>query len=44
MTDENNTQELKDKIAELEKQLEESKNNNSTFDELKEKYEKIIEE
>lgn len=42
MTEEN-IQELKDKIAELEKQLEESKND-TTFDDLKEKYEKIIDE
>ena len=45
MTDE--TQELKNKIAELEKELKEAKeqNNDDTgFDELKAKYEKIIEE
>lgn len=44
MTDEIN--ELKDKIALLEKELEEAKQNNedSTFDELKQKYESIIEE
>ena len=41
MTDEN-IQEYKDKIAELEKQLEESKNQN--FDEIKQKYETIIKE
>ena len=42
MTDEN--QELKDKIAELEKELEEAKksNNDNGFEELKAKYEKII--
>ena len=44
MTDEN--QELKTKIAELEKELEEAKNNNNDngFEELKAKYEKIIQE
>ena len=42
MSEENN-QELLDKIADLEQQLEDAKNDNS-FDELKSKYEKIIED
>lgn len=41
MTDTN--VELENRIAELEKELEEAKNDNS-FDELKQKYEKVIEE
>ena len=43
MTEEN-IQELQDKIATLEKELEEAKNNDNGFEELKSKYEKIIEE
>ena len=42
MSEENN-QELLDKIADLEQQLEDAKNDNS-FNELKSKYEKIIED
>ena len=40
MTEEN--QELKDRIAELEKELEEAKNNDTGIDDLKAKYDKII--
>ena len=46
MTEEN-IQEYKNKIAELEKQLEEAKNqknNDDVFDDLKQKYEKIIQD
>ena len=42
MTDQT-TEELQNKIAELEKQLEEAKQDN-TFEDLKQKYEKIIED
>ena len=43
MTENDVTIELKNRIAELEKELETAKND-TTFDELKEKYEKVIEE
>ena len=43
MTENDVTVELKNRIAELEKELETAKQDNS-FDELKEKYEKVIEE
>ena len=43
MTDEMTTEQYQEKIAELEKQLEQAKKENN-FDELKNKYEKIIEE
>ena len=44
MSDEFNKQDYEQKIAELEKQLEEAKKTDDTFDDLKQKYEKIIEE
>lgn len=43
MTEEMTTEQYQEKIAELEKQLEQAKKENN-FDELKNKYEKIIEE
>jgi len=42
MTDGFNKEDYEAKIAELEKQLEEAQNNDAGFDELKNKYEKII--
>lgn len=44
MADEVTKEELQQRITELEKELEESKNNPESFDELKEKYEKIIQD
>lgn len=43
MTEEN-IQQYKDKIAELEKQLEEANKTDESFDDLKQKYEQIIED
>ena len=40
MSDEFNKQDYEQKIAELEKQLEEAKKTDDTFDDLKQKYEK----